>query len=1166
MTDAPTRPRPPQPDRAERTRTVDAGGGLTVRITPAGDVAGIGAPDDHQVHLYRIGEHDAGIAGPYLRRTGADGVVEHVALTGSRSGAAWRATAGAVRWTGSGLGVDWTVHLVLDPERTAFVWRVALTATGTPDGAVWDVATTQDLALAPAAAASSSEPYVSQYVAHRLGESAALGTVVLSRQTMASAPVLPLLGLAVAEGAVAAGTDAVDLVGTRARAGHAPAFLTGAPWPDRVRQHEMALAGLLSRPTTLAEPAVVHVVGRYWCDRRGPVLDALPALEAEVADLVARAAAVADAQVAGDAVADGSADAASLLATAPLLSGASLPDADLLALGDDVQHVERDDDGRVLSAFTGTGAHLVRGEKDLDLLRPHGHVLLAGDSLSPDRPVLSTTVFAHGVFGSHTVLGNTSFDTFSSVHRNHLNLLRSNGVRVLVRVDGVDGAVGTDDGWRLLGAPSAFVLDVGEARWVYALDGRRIEVRTVADAARDALLLEITSTEPVDLLVTTDVALGDGAWGSRSDGGALVVTADAGTATRRHHPDLAYVLAATPGADVRGDGPLLAGGVDSGTSVVTVRADAGTLLRVATTADRAGGTSADLARDLVAHGLDAAHEAAGHRATLARLTRGLTVGAGSRLAELGVLLPWWANDARVHYLVPHGLEQYQGAAWGTRDVCQGPFELLLGAGLLDGCRDIVLRVLAAQAPDGTFPQWFMFDAYAEVYQEHAHGDVVHWPLFALGQYLRASGDLAVLDAVVPYRDGTPASVADHLDALLRHLETDLVPGTSLPAYGDGDWDDTLQPARSEMRASMASTWTTALAVQTLALAADQLRPATGHAGLVARMDALGQAITADLRRHMLPDGIAAGFVTVADGVTTPVIHPRDTATGLTYRLIPMTQLVLAGVLDRAEADRHEAVVREHLLFPDGVRLTDRPTRFADGETESFRRAEQAAFFGREVGLMYAHAHIRWAEALAELGRADVGDELLRLSPVGMRERVPSATRRQRTCYTSSSDATFPDRYTAARDFDLLRTGEVPTADGWRVYSSGPGIYVRQVLHGLLGLVERHDALVVGPTLAAQDDGLEVELEVAGARRTVRYRVEPAATGVTVAADGRTLPTTPVARPYRWPDAALDPALLGDARTVEITTPPGTRSASATSASATSAGARPAGAMPAGATA
>lgn len=1123
-------------DRTDRTRTVDAGGGLAVRLTPAGDVAGLAAPGDRLVNQYRIGAHDAGIAGPFLRRTGADGTVAHVPLTGSRSGASWQAGEGAVRWTGAGLGAAWTVDLVLDPARTALVWRIALSRSEDgAEGATWDVAATQDLSLAPEQAASSSEPYVSQYVAHRLAESAALGTVVLSRQTMTSAPALPLFALALAEGSVAAGTDGFDLYGPPARAGVTPAFLSGAPWPDRVRQHEMAMAGLLSRASTLAEPLVLHVVGRYWDDRRGAVLDALPDVEAEVPGLVALADAAAAAGPGGAPV--DSVAARSLLATAPLLGGAPLTDAELLALGGasgDARHVERDADGRLLSCFTPGGAHVVRGEKDLDLLRPHGHVLLAGDSLSPERAVLSTTVFAHGVFGSHTVLGNTSFDTLTTVHRNHLNLLRANGVRVLVDVDGA---------WRLLGAPSAFVLDVGEARWVYDLPGVRLEVRTVADASRDALLLEVVASAHVDVLVTTEVELGGGAWQARGEDDAVVLVADDDTATRRHHPHLAYVLAATPGAEIAGDDPLYADGAPRGTSVVTVRRTAGpgAALRIATTADRDGGqAAADLARDVVARGLDAAHEAEGHRATLARLTRGLSVAEDSRLAELETLLPWWANDARVHYLVPHGLEQYQGAAWGTRDVCQGPFELLLAAGRLDGCRDVVLRVLGSQAVDGTFPQWFMFDAYAEILQEHAHGDVVHWPLFALGQYLRASGDVDVLDARVPFRTGEPATVADHLDALVRHLETDLVPGTSLPAYGDGDWDDTLQPARSEMRASMASTWTTALAVQTLELAAEQLRTAPAAADLVTRMDALAAAITADLRRHMLPDGVAAGFVTVVDGVATPVIHPRDTSTGLTYRLIPMTQLVLAGVLDQDEADRHEAIVREHLLFPDGVRLTDRPTRFADGETESFRRAEQAAFFGREVGLMYAHAHIRWAEALAALGRADVADELLRLSPIGMRERVPSALPRQRTCYTSSSDAAFPDRYTAARDFELLRTGEVPTADGWRVYSSGPGIYLRQVLHGLLGLDERRDALVVGPTLAAEDDGLEVALDLAGARRTVRYRVDPAATAVTVRVDGRDVPTTPVAHPYRWASAALDLALLDGAAVVEVTTPAGTR--------------------------
>jgi hypothetical protein len=57
---------------------------------------------------------------------------------------------------------------------------------------------------------------------------------------------------------------------------------------------------------------------------------------------------------------------------------------------------------------------------------------------------------------------------------------------------------------------------------------------------------------------------------------------------------------------------------------------------------------------------------------------------------------------------------------------------------------------------------------------------------------------------------------------------------------------------------------------------------------------------------------------------------------------------------------------------------------------------------------------------------------------------------------------------------------------------------------------------------------------------VRYRVDPAATAVTVRVDGRDVPTTPVAHPYRWASAALDLTLLDGAAVVEVTTPAGTR--------------------------
>ena len=1115
--------------RADRVATLRSPSGLEVRLTPAGDVRSIHAADDVLVNQYVAGPHDVAVGGLHLRRTTPDGTAS-VPLVGARSGAAHAVGDGWARWDGAALGARWTVHLVLDPDQAAWVWRVELAAqdVATP-GTAYDVVVLQDLSLSPESTAQSSEPYVSQYVAHRLEQDDRFGRVVLSRQTMTRVPALPLAASLLVEGAVTAGTDAFDLLTPRARAGLTPAALTGEPWPDRVRQHEMAMAGLLSHVSGLEEPRLLHAVAGYWTDVRGAMRSVLPELPALADRLVARAADVAAATVPGGS----GTDERSLVATAPLLAGDALDDTELRALGDGERYPEHDAAGRLLSYFTAAGRHVVRGEKDLGLDRPHGHVLLSGDALAPDRPTLSTTVFAHGVVGSHTVLGNTSFDRFASVHRNHLNLLRSNGVRVLVRRDGR---------WQLLGQPSAFVLDVGEARWLYRWADAEIEVRTVAAGDRAVLLTEVRSSAEVDLLVTTDVDLGEGAWSAAplaaSDG--LAFRADPGTAVAAHHAALTYVLAASPEATLAGDGALFADGTDRGTTLVTVRADGARLLRVATTADLAGGRDAGPdAVAAVADGLDAEPHAARHRDTLAALTRGLRVAEGSRLAELEVLLPWWAHDARVHFLVPHGLEQYSGAAWGTRDVCQGPFELLVAAGRFATARDVLLRVLSRQSVDGTFPQWFMFDDYPEVLQEHAHGDVVVWPLFALGQYLRATGDRSVLDEVVPFRDGEPATVAAHLGAVLDHLDAHRVPGTALPAYGEGDWDDTLQPARPEMREHMASTWTSALAVQALTLTAAELRPEPRHDALAGRMADAAAAMVADLRRLLLPDGIAAGFATVTGSEVRPVIHPRDTSTGLTYRLIAMTRPIIAEVFDLEQAARHEALVREHLHFPDGVRLVDRPARFADGQVESFLRAEQAAFFGREVGLMYVHAHVRWVEALATLGRAAVGDELLRLSPIGMRERVPSALPRQRTTYTSSSDATFPDRYTAAAGFEGLRTGDVPTADGWRVYSSGPGIFIRQVLHGLLGLEERADVLVMDPALAAEDDGLEITVVLAGAPRRVRYAVDPAATGVEVRLDGTPAATTAETRAYRAGGAVLDLALLAGVEVVDVRTPPGT---------------------------
>ena len=65
--------------------------------------------------------------------------------------------------------------------------------------------------------------------------------------------------------------------------------------------------------------------------------------------------------------------------------------------------------------------------------------------------------------------------------------------------------------------------------------------------------------------------------------------------------------------------------------------------------------------------------------------------------------------------------------------------------------------------------------------------------------------------------------------------------------------------------------------------------------------------------------------------------------------------------------------------------------------------ESAAFFGREIGLMYVHAHLRYGEAMAVLGEADaLWDALQVVNPVTVAERVANASARQRNTNRGSS--------------------------------------------------------------------------------------------------------------------------------------------------------------------
>ncbi len=195
-----------------------------------------------------------------------------------------------VVWSGAALGLATRVALTLDGR--ALVWRVDLTAgPATDDGTRYDVVHAQDLALAPPAAALSSEPYVCQYLLHRALEHPDAGTVLVSRQTMSAQPRLPLAVAFLVEGAVAHLTDSLQVFTARSRRDGLPHGLLGPVQPG-VLQYEYAMPTLVSRPLDLSGgTAVVHAVTVVDADAPGPLATHLDEVSGWAAAAVAAAAA-----------------------------------------------------------------------------------------------------------------------------------------------------------------------------------------------------------------------------------------------------------------------------------------------------------------------------------------------------------------------------------------------------------------------------------------------------------------------------------------------------------------------------------------------------------------------------------------------------------------------------------------------------------------------------------------------------------------------------------------------------------------------------------------------------------------------------------------------------------------------------------------------------------
>lgn len=1072
----------------ETAKRLTSRSGLSVEVTSRGAIRRFdcGATS---LNLFVGNELEGGPTNLYLRRH-RSGTTEFTPLLGPRSPTRFDLRQADSRLIGAGSwhGIDYVIALVLAQETSAWFWHVRLLNTS-PSQQQLDLIYVQDIALAPYASVRLNEYYVSQYVDHSPLQHPSRGCAVASRQNLPAEGRNPWCVIGSLRSATSFATDAMQL-----------RDLTRA-LPGRRLQHEHSLVAI--------QDATLHVdagqsisagfFGLYRTDHPGATTPAdLERIDEATAlpEAVQGTIGFVPAEVT---------TTATLFATAPALQTIEL-DAEAVRelFPGECRHEERDEQGTLLSFFQGDDCHVVLQAKELRVLRPHGHILRTGLHVTPDETALTSTAWMNGVFHSMLTQGHVSFNRFLSTTRSYLGLFRSHGQRLFVELDGA---------WRLLDVPSAFAMSAGACRWIYRnAGGDTIEVRTEAhsDPHELTLAVEISPAQSVRLLISHHVALngddgsipGPVSW--RTDGDAVIAAPVPETDLAQRFPKGSFEVAPLAGTTfqrVGGDELLFSDGRSRDQPYICI---------VTAPAVSAG---VRIRGHLVPEN-DAAPMHVESPAALAPRLKMTAPEAGplsQHLAQVADIVPWLAQNAFVHYLAPRGLEQYSGGGWGTRDVSQGPVELLLALGRVEPIRDLLLRVMSAQNPDGDWPQWFMFfERDSAIRAGDSHGDIVFWPVLTLAQYLIASGDASVLDEQV-----AGSTVWQHAERALALIEKRVVPGTALAAYGHGDWNDALQPADPAMREHMCSAWTVTLHYQTLLTLARALRM-IGRSQEATQFESRAEAVQRDFQRLLVVDDVLTGYALFQESGVRHLLHPSDTTTGVHYSSLAMIHAILEDLLTPEQARNHLQLIDAHLRGPDGVRLFDRPMPYHGGPMRFFQRAESATFFGREIGLMYMHAHLRYAQALAHFGEADqFFHALCQANPIGIGAIVPRATLRQANCYYSSSDAAFADRYEASTEYQRVVEGRVELDGGWRVYSSGAGIALGLIVRRFLGLSPDATTLSVDPVIPGALDGLRVTTTLLGRPVDVSYSVGERGCGVTaIKLNGRKLAFERERNPYR----------------------------------------------------
>ena len=436
---------------------------------------------------------------------------------------------------------------------------------------------------------------------------------------------------------------------------------------------------------------------------------------------------------------------------------------------------------------------------------------------------------------------------------------------------------------------------------------------------------------------------------------------------------------------------------------------------------------------------------------------------------------------------------YQASgAFGFRDQLQDALALTLHDPSLARAR--ILDAAARQFPEGDVQHWWLPRTGAGV--RTAISDDVVWLAFCAHDYIRSTGDRAILDEQVPFIEGPALAPGEHdayfvpdmsakSDSLYEHCARALDLAISrtgpngLPLILGGDWNDGMN--RVGIGGQGESVWLGWFLLRTLA---DFLphAEARGDEARTRRWRKRERNLKVAVEASAW-DGQWYRRATYDDG--TPLGSRSSDECQIDS--LPQSWSVLSDHGDPARSRTALDSAIAELVDPDLriVRLFTPP--FSTGERDpGYIRAYPAGV--RENGGQYTHAATWLVIALARTGRADEAYRLF-----DMLNPVTHATDEK------AAGIYRVEPYVVAAD--VYSIGDKAGRGGWTWYTGSAGWLFRAGVEGILGIRRDGGRLEVTPALPSAWPGYSATLRLDG--RTVRLivrRGRGGAGGITV--DGR----------------------------------------------------------------